>query len=687
MNAIGNNPVTTKDIIIAEKIFGPDVGNLKGKTTQHNPIPVVDNQIEIPRDLIRSQQGVNLCIDGIKVNSLVFLTTISQNLYYRTASYMPNQTAAQYKEELSGVIRYYNRVGLRIHADNEFRPLLELLQDELQVQFNFANPGDHVPKAERNNCVIKEQIQATYHRLPFTHLPKQMVIALVQESAKKLNFFPARHGVSRYYSLRTILHQQNLDYDRHCRYGLGTYVQAKNGPNPTNTNEPRTLDCIYLRYNDSAQGGHDLLHLPTNRIITRSRVTPIPVTPAVIIQVHTMAHTQKQPEGLKISNRYIVILYDTAWIAGVDFEDEEYDSNYSSDEEPSYNEDDDDDDKEHYDPIDEDFKELEDEDYLDEEEDDDDESKDFVNQEWQNWDDQDQDEIIPNPGNVEDQDLEEEERQPQPPPPAQQQPTAAEEQAIAAPAEEAQTPTTTRSGRVTCPPTWHNEYQAHMQTQAHPSSMTMEYTLTDARVIAMLFQYLEEKSYRSNDDITQQFLQTYSLKAGIKRFKEKGKAAIMKEMSQLDDRMVYAPINIDKMTFQEKKSAMESLIFLVEKRDLSVKACICANGSTQREYMEHDDASSPTVMCESILITAGIDAKQHRDVMTCDIPNAIVQTDIRKEKLEKGKRIIMKIRGALVDILVEMNPEKYSRAQCHLCDDAKSTIWDARKFPFTLQEI
>ena len=72
MNAIGNNPVTMKDIVMAEKIFGPDVGNLKGKTTRRNPIPVVDNQIEIPRDLIRSQQGIHLCIDGMKVNGLVF---------------------------------------------------------------------------------------------------------------------------------------------------------------------------------------------------------------------------------------------------------------------------------------------------------------------------------------------------------------------------------------------------------------------------------------------------------------------------------------------------------------------------------------------------------------------------------------------------------------------------------------
>ena len=135
----------------------------------------------------------------------------------------------------------------------------------------------------------------------------------------------------------------------------------------------------------------------------------------------------------------------------------------------------------------------------------------------------------------------------------------------------------------------------------------------------------------------------------------------MKEMGQLDERIVYTPINIEKLTYSEKRRAMESLIFLVEKRDSTIKARMCANGSTQREYMERDDSSSPTVICESILITAGIEAKQKKDVMTCDIPNAFVQTDIPDEKLKKGKRIIMKIRGALVDILVEMNPEKYSQ--------------------------
>jgi hypothetical protein len=56
---------------------------------------------------------------------------------------------------------------------------------------------------------------------------------------------------------------------------------------------------------------------------------------------------------------------------------------------------------------------------------------------------------------------------------------------------------------------------------------------------------------------------------------------------------------------------MESLIFLMEKQDGRIKACMCANGkSTRCAYTEHDEAASPTVITKLILITATIDVKQ-----------------------------------------------------------------------------
>eukprot|EP00978_Attheya_sp_CCMP212_P005488 scaffold12295_cov58-Attheya_sp.AAC.1 len=88
---------------------------------------------------------------------------------------------------------------------------------------------------------------------------------------------------------------------------------------------------------------------------------------------------------------------------------------------------------------------------------------------------------------------------------------------------------------------------------------------------------------------------------------------------------------------------MESLICLVEKRDGTVKVRTCANGSTQIEYIKHEDAASPTASTDLIIITSVINAKQNRDVMTSDVPNAFVQIEID----QSGEKIVMKIRGVL----------------------------------------
>jgi hypothetical protein len=152
------------------------------------------------------------------------------------------------------------------------------------------------------------------------------------------------------------------------------------------------------------------------------------------------------------------------------------------------------------------------------------------------------------------------------------------------------------------------------------------------------------------------FIQTYSLNKGIKKFGQKGKDAAIKEMKQqLHNRTVFEGIKIKDMTPLERKRAMESLLFLVEKRDGKIKARTCANGSTQREYIDRKDATSPTAATEAILITGLINAKQQQDIMTNDVPNAFVQTPIPQD----GDKIIMKIRGQLVDLLLEIAPEAY----------------------------
>ena len=79
------------------------------------------------------------------------------------------------------------------------------------------------------------------------------------------------------------------------------------------------------------------------------------------------------------------------------------------------------------------------------------------------------------------------------------------------------------------------------------------------------------------------------------------------------------------LTKEEKVKAINSLIFLTEKRDGAIKARVCANGSTQRTYIYKNKATSPTITTEALLITVVIDTKQQRNIMTLDIPNIFVQ--------------------------------------------------------------
>ena len=62
----------------------------------------------------------------------------------------------------------------------------------------------------------------------------------------------------------------------------------------------------------------------------------------------------------------------------------------------------------------------------------------------------------------------------------------------------------------------------------------------------------------------------------------------------------------------------------------TVKGCLVYDGSKTRDWISREDAASPTVHMESILLTTVIDAKENRDIMTADIPNAFIQAQMLK---------------------------------------------------------
>ena len=100
------------------------------------------------------------------------------------------------------------------------------------------------------------------------------------------------------------------------------------------------------------------------------------------------------------------------------------------------------------------------------------------------------------------------------------------------------------------------------------------------------------------------------------------------------------------------------MAYLTEKHDGTCKGRTVYNGKPTREWLSKENSASPTASLEAIFLTVIIDADEERDIMTTDIPNAFIQTPM--EIKEGEERVIMKITGVMVDILVDKNLQRYA---------------------------
>ena len=86
--------------------------------------------------------------------------------------------------------------------------------DDNNIELDVVPQGEHVPEAERNNRTIGEHIRATFHPLPYRMIPEVMLKTLAVVSCRKLNYFPAKNGVSEYFSPHMLMNRENINYNK-----------------------------------------------------------------------------------------------------------------------------------------------------------------------------------------------------------------------------------------------------------------------------------------------------------------------------------------------------------------------------------------------------------------------------------------------------------------------------------------
>ena len=338
-SSLPNCPVSPRDVLIANELFGPDVGSLKGKTTRRAP-PIVDSPVSVDLTTILKHYGeVTLCVDFMYVNKVPLLVTLSRNIKFGTVEAVANRKETTILKCIKGVVALYRKAGFTVTTalmDGEFVPLCGGLA-ELGLRLNETSRDEHVGDIERYIRTVKERMRATYNTLPFQKIPVRLVIEMAKTAVFWLNAFPAAGGTSRELSPRTIVTGQQVDYKRHCRFQFGEYAQTHEEHN--NSMNPRTVGAIALRPVGNGQGSFYFMSITTGRVLNRLHATALPMPDEVIDKIHRMARQQKTNPGLVFADRNL---------NPDGYDDDEDDETYHDEDNGDDEDDDDDDDNDHH---------------------------------------------------------------------------------------------------------------------------------------------------------------------------------------------------------------------------------------------------------------------------------------------------------------------------------------------------
>jgi hypothetical protein len=194
--AVLNCPITAHDILRAEKIFGPDIASLKGKTVLTKNVPIKKEYISKPVSEIQS-----LHADLLFVDNNPYLITVSTPLNLILVSDLGgNKTKEVLSDYIVRHVNEYKSEGFSVDmilCDREGGIIAskELLKGN-GVVLNLSSAGQHVPVIERNIRTVKERIRAILSTMPF-RVPSIFMSYLVDFAVMKINSMPKSTMIGR----------------------------------------------------------------------------------------------------------------------------------------------------------------------------------------------------------------------------------------------------------------------------------------------------------------------------------------------------------------------------------------------------------------------------------------------------------------------------------------------------------
>jgi hypothetical protein len=420
-----------------------------------------------------------------------------------------------------------------------------------------------------------------------------------------------------------------LDFAKHCKLPFGAYAEGHEEYPQTNTMAPRTRGVICLGPTGNFQGSYKMMCHKTGRKLTRKQFQELPMPESIIKRIEAIAEKEKQEKNIIFSNRNEESLQDDDAVndnvtAGLDNDDDGDDNTSNNNNPPGIL-----------------LGELVgNEDEASEGETTGNESTGVLTEEQEPTGNESAGVPAESIDITEVQDYE-------------SPGVSSDEDSIDAPGETADDATGEQENTDEEPDAASNvsnEEEDEVEPNVAPYDPYI-WAPSIQRVHGLRPRKARQYSHL-HATIMHHAMPQYSLKKGLKKFKEIGEEAVSKELLQLHMRDTFKPQSADELSTNQNKGALESLMFLKEKRDGTVKGRTCADRRKQRETAKPGAATSPTVSLESVLITSTIEAYEGREVTVVDIPGAYLSADMDEE-------VIILLHGRMAELMVKTAPNTY----------------------------
>jgi hypothetical protein len=294
--SIINCPVTARDVLAANQVYGTPLASLRGKTTARASPSVKINHLPA-----FTTEPLALHTDVMFINACAYLLTVCEPIGLTLCNELGftqgSRSISPIREAVTKQMSILASRGFTVsvfHTDPE-GSLVALTPTLRQrgIEVSTSGTGGHVQVVERKIREVKERARGILNTLPFT-LPLFLLPWLVFFAVSRINLLPHKGGPHKTSPFEAF-NGRKVNYKTDM-LSFGVLVEA-HVPYPDNSMKPRTEAALSLGPTGNVQGTGIFYRFSTGTIIKRNHYEVRPMSSDFVDILNDMAASRGAVPG------------------------------------------------------------------------------------------------------------------------------------------------------------------------------------------------------------------------------------------------------------------------------------------------------------------------------------------------------------------------------------------------------